>query len=120
MARLLRVQFPGAIYHVSARGNERRLIFRDDTDRARFLAQLAESRELYSVRLFLVCLMPNHFHLLLGTPGGNLSQSMGRLMTAYTVYFNKRHHRGMGMILIRFWLVICRREDLSCHPGKWR
>jgi putative transposase len=69
MARLLRVQFPGAIYHVSTRGNERRLLFRDDADRARFLAQLADSKELYSLRLFLVCLMPNHFHLLLATPG---------------------------------------------------
>jgi putative transposase len=81
MARLLRVQFPGAIYHVTARGNERRLIFRDDTDRRRFLEKLAESKELYAVRLYLVCLMPNHFHLLLGTPGGNLSQCMGRLIT---------------------------------------
>ena len=62
-----------------------RLVSGHDPDRARFLAQLAESKELYSVRLFLVCLMPNHFHLLLGTPGGNLSQSMGRLLTAYTV-----------------------------------
>jgi REP element-mobilizing transposase RayT len=68
-------------------------MFRDDADRARFLAQLAESKELYSVRLFLVCLMPNHFHLLLGTPGGNLSRCLGRLITAYTVYFNRRYHR---------------------------
>ena len=102
MARLLRVQFPGAIYHVSVRGNERRLIFRDDSDRARFLAQLAESKELYSVRLFLVCLMPNHFHLLLRTPGGNLSQCLGRLMTAYSVYFNKRHHRAGHLTQGRF------------------
>src|SRR4051794_20589592 len=93
MARLLRVQFPGAIYHVSTRGNERRLLFRDDADRERFLVQLAESKELYSMRLFLVCLMPNHFHLLLATPEGNLSRGIGRLMTAYTVYFNQRHHR---------------------------
>jgi REP element-mobilizing transposase RayT len=102
MARLLRVQFPGAIYHVSARGNERRLIFGDDRDRARFLAKLAESKELYSVRLFLVCLMPNHFHLLLGTPGGNLSQCLGRLMTAYSVYFNKGHHRAGHLTQGRF------------------
>ena len=102
MARLLRVLFPGALYHVSARGNERRLIFRDDTDRRRFLDQLAQSRELYSVRIFLVCLMPNHFHLLLETPGGNLSQCMGRLVTAYTVYFNKRHRRAGHLTQGRF------------------
>ena len=68
MARLLRVQFPGAIYRITARGNEQRLIFRDDKDRRRFLKKLAESKELHAVRLYLVCLMPNHFHLLLGHP----------------------------------------------------
>ena len=55
MARLLRVQFPGAIYHVSARGNERRLIFGDDQDRERFLQNLAEAQHLYRPRLYLVC-----------------------------------------------------------------
>ena len=93
MARLLRVQFPGAIYHVTVRGNERQLIFRDDPDRGRFLERLAQSQELYSVRLYLVCLMPNHLHLLLETPRGNLSNFMARLVTAYTVYDNLRHHR---------------------------
>ena len=61
MARLLRVQFAGAIYHVSVRGNERRRIFKDDKDRQRFLEQLAEAQELHRVRRYLVCLMPNHF-----------------------------------------------------------
>src|SRR5215204_4163289 len=93
MARLLRVQFPGAIFHVTVRGNERRLIYRDDPDRSRFLERLAESQELYCVRLYLVCLMPNHLHLLLETPSGNLSSFMARLITAYTVYYNLRHHR---------------------------
>lgn len=93
MARLLRVQFSGAIYHVMVRGNERRLIFRDDSDRQRFLERLAQSLELYSARLYLVCLMPNHLHMLLETPGGNLSCFMGRLITAYSVYYNLRHHR---------------------------
>jgi REP element-mobilizing transposase RayT len=128
MARLLRVQFPDAIDHVSVRGNERRLIFRDDADRARFLAQLAESKELYSVRLFLVCLMPNHFHLLLGTPGGNLSGCLGRLITAYTVYFNRRHHRVGHLTQGRFaaqlvegneyWLKLSRYIHLNPVCGK--
>jgi putative transposase len=64
MARLLRVQFEGAIYHVTARGNERRVIFRDDADRERFLRNLAQAQQLHGVRLYLVCLMPNHFHVL--------------------------------------------------------
>lgn len=95
MARTLRLQFPGAIYHVTFRGNERRIIFRQDADRQRFLDQLAESRDLFQVRLFLVCLMSNHVHLLLETPCGNLAAFMGRLLTAYAVYFN-RHYRRAG------------------------
>jgi REP element-mobilizing transposase RayT len=93
MARPLRIQFPGAIYHVTFRGNERRDIFGDEKDRERFLAQLAESREWAGGRLYLVCLMSNHVHLLLETPRANLSAWMGRLLTAYAVYFNLRRRR---------------------------
>ena len=93
MARLLRVQFEGAIYHVSVRGNERRLIFRDHRDRVRFLESLGQTQQLYSARLYLVCLMPNHLHLLIETPAANLSRFMARLPTSYTVYFNFRHRR---------------------------
>src|SRR5215831_9751891 len=93
MARLLRVPFPGAIYHVTVRGNERRLLFKDEADRKRFLSQLMESSQLHSARLYLVCLMPNHFHLLVETPCGNLSTFMARQLTAYAVYFNRRHQR---------------------------
>lgn len=93
MARPLRVCFEGALYHVVFRGNERRILFRDDPDRARFRDQLAESAVRYRIRLHLVCLMPNHVHLLVGTPDANLSAFMGRLLTAYVVYFNRRHRR---------------------------
>jgi REP element-mobilizing transposase RayT len=55
---LLRIQFPGAVYHVTVRGNERRLIFRDDADRRRFFDRLSQSQQVYSVRLYLACLMP--------------------------------------------------------------
>ena len=93
MARLLRIQYQGAIYHISARGNERRLIFRDDRDRERFLKKLMEAGEIHQARVYLVCLMPNHFHLLLETPAGNLSELMGRLLSGYAIYFNLRHGR---------------------------
>jgi REP element-mobilizing transposase RayT len=93
MARLLRVQLAGAIYHVMVRGNERRSLFKDERDRRRLLEQLAHARELHGVRLYLVCLRPNHVHLLLETPQANLSAFMARWLTAYTVYFNRRHQR---------------------------
>jgi REP element-mobilizing transposase RayT len=82
----------GAIYHVSARGNERRLILRDDQDRKSFLENLAQAQGLHQPRLYLVLLMPNHFHLLLETPAANLSALMARLLTGYAVDFSRWHH----------------------------
>jgi REP element-mobilizing transposase RayT/flagellar biosynthesis regulator FlaF len=84
------------------RGNERRVIFRDDNDRLRFLKQLGESVEMHQVRLHVVCLMPNHAHLLVGTPRANLSRFVERLLTAYAVYFNLRHHRAGHVTQGRF------------------
>ncbi|MBU1909810.1 MAG: transposase [Verrucomicrobia bacterium] len=93
MARPLRLQFPGAIHHVTFRGIERRLIFRDDRDRIRILGTLEEMADRHKVRVYLVCLMANHVHLLLETPRGHLSAFMGQFLTSYTVYFNLRHRR---------------------------
>jgi REP element-mobilizing transposase RayT len=93
MARAQRIEYEGAVYHVTARGNERRAIFQDDTDRERFLHTLAESVERFEVRLYLFCLMSNHIHLVVETPRANLGPFMHRLLTSYTVYFNRRHRR---------------------------
>lgn len=93
MARKPRALFEGGIYHVTSRGNERQAIFRDDRDRNRFLERLADSAATYQVRVYLYCLMPNHFHLLVETPLGNLDRFMGSLLTGYTVYFNRRYQR---------------------------
>ncbi|UCG12638.1 MAG: transposase [Deltaproteobacteria bacterium] len=93
MARPLRIEFPGAWYHVTSRGNERKSIFADDQDRRRFLEILASTVETYRVQLHAYALMANHFHLLLVTSEANLGSFMQRLNTAYTVYFNRRHRR---------------------------
>jgi len=102
MARKLRVQFEGAIYHVTIRGVERRTIFDDNDDRERFLERLGEAVEEYGVRLFLFCLMTNHAHLLVETPQANLSAFMHKLQTAYTVYYNLRHKRAGHLMQGRF------------------
>ena len=98
MPRHLRVQFPGAIYHVTIRGNGKNRIFEDDRDRERFLERLAGSVETYRARLYLFCLMSNHVHLLIETPSGNLSRFMQSLETGYTVYYNLRH-KSSGHVL---------------------
>lgn len=98
MARLLRIEFPGAIYHVTLRmlgdwKKETNQLFEDDRDRLRFLDRLGERVEHYEIRLYLFTLMANHVHLVLETPAGNLGRFMQSLATAYTVYFNLRHGR---------------------------
>ena len=106
MARLLRVEFPGAIYHVTSRmvGNwslDRGRLFVDTADRERFVERLGERVEQYNIRLYLFCLMSNHIHFVLETPAGNLGQFMQSLTTAYTVYYNLRHGRH-GHLLQRY------------------
>jgi putative transposase len=93
MARPQRIEYEGAVYHVTAQGNERRAIFRDDADHERFLRVLGASVTQFEVRLYLFCLMSNHLHLVVETPRANLGCFMHRLQTAYTVYFNQRHAR---------------------------
>jgi REP element-mobilizing transposase RayT len=93
MARPLRILFPEAYYHVTCRGNERKAIFRDDTDRSVFLDKLKASRQIYGVEIHAYVLMNNHFHLMLETPKGNLSEFMRHFNISYTAAFNRRHHR---------------------------
>jgi putative transposase len=102
MARKLRVEYEGAIYHVTIRGVERRTLFEDDEDRRRFVSRLGEGVEQHRVRLYLFCLMSNHVHLLVETPQANLSAFMHQLETAYTVYFNRRHSRVGHLMQGRF------------------
>jgi putative transposase len=104
MARHLRVEFPGAIYHVTCRmlGDRRSVLFRDDNDRDRLLERLAGGVEQYGVRLYLYVLMTNHFHLVFETPEANCSRFMHSLLTAYTVYFNLRHDRHGHLLDGRF------------------
>jgi putative transposase len=93
MARPLRIQYPNAVYHVTCRGNERQSIFRDGEDRKRFLRILSQSLNIYTVKLYSYVLMNNHFHLLVETPLGNLSEFMRKFNITYTGYYNRRHAR---------------------------
>jgi REP element-mobilizing transposase RayT len=93
MARPLRILFPDAHYHVTCRGNERKAIFRDETDRSVFLDKLKASRQIYGVEIHAYVLMNNHFHLIVETPKGNLSEFMRHFNISYTAAFNRRHHR---------------------------
>ncbi len=110
MARPLRIEYEGAVYHVTVRGNEQRPLFVDEGDRGRFLRVLGEGVESFEVRLYLFCLMTNHVHLVLETPRGNLSRFMHRLQTAYTVYFNHRHGRHGHLMQGRYGASVVERD----------
>ena len=84
MARPIRVEYPGAWYHVTCRGNERKEIFSDDLDRVKFLAILVKSAELYGIEVHAYVLMDNHFYLVLMSRQPNLKRFMQRFNTAYT------------------------------------
>ena len=102
MARALRIERPGGRYHVTARGNERKEIFRDDTDRFHFLESLGELAERFGVRVHAYVLMDNHYHLLLETPEANLSRAMHWLNVGYCVWFNRRRRRHGHLLQGRF------------------
>ncbi len=91
MARPLRIEYPGAVYHVITRGNNRQAIFCDDHDRVAYLEKLFHYCREKAVHLFCYCLLSNHVHLLLETPQGNLSRMMQAFQTSYTVSWNRRH-----------------------------
>ena len=93
MARQLRIQYPGAYYHVTSRGNERQKIYKDDKDYQIFLDKLAISLDVYNVSLLAYVCMTNHFHLFLTTPDGNLSEFMRHFNISYTSAFNRRYKR---------------------------
>jgi REP element-mobilizing transposase RayT len=106
MARALRIQYPGAYYHVTSRGNERRDIYKSQRDREKFLFYLESSSERYGARIHGYCLMSNHYHLLLETPEGNLSQIMRHINGAYTTYYNIKRKRSGHLFQGRYHAVL--------------
>jgi putative transposase len=106
MARPLRIYVPGAWYHITARGNERRDIVRDDTDYEGFLTRLATMTERYQLSLYAYVLMPNHFHLLVEPSEDNLSRAMQWLNVSYSQWFNRRHQRTGHLFQGRFKSIL--------------
>ena len=93
MARQLRIEFPGAFYHVTSRGNEKKPVFIADRDKENFLEILEIAHQRFKAIFLTYCCMNNHFHFFIQTPLGNLSKIMHFINTAHTAYFNKAHER---------------------------
>lgn len=136
MARPLRLEFAGALYHVTARGNARGDIFVDDADRRLFLEFLAKEISQQGWRCYAYCLMGNHYHLLIETPEPNLVAGMRRFNGIYTQAFNRRHGRvghvfqgryksilvdkdSYGLELSRYIVLNPVRARMVKHPEHW-
>ena len=106
MARQLRIEFVGAVYHIMSRGNERNPIFKSDSDRVLFISTLKDSSELFGVEVMAYVLMNNHYHLILRTPNANLSSFMRHFGLTYTVRFNKKYKRSGHLFQGRFKAIL--------------
>jgi putative transposase len=119
MARPLRIDQAGGWYHVTARGNERKPIFRDDRDRQHFLQVIAEMVLRFRVRLHCFVLMDNHYHLVLELTETNLSRAVQWLNVSYSVWFNRRHQRSGHLFQGRFKSVAVSRDEWALGLSRY-
>jgi REP element-mobilizing transposase RayT len=119
MARPLRIEFAGALYHVMSRGNERRAVVRDDADRQKRLDWLERTVETYGWRLHAFALLTNHEHLFVETPEANLSAGMQFLNGNYTSYFNRRHRRAGHLFQGRFKAQLIEEEGYFLEVSRY-
>lgn len=115
MSRPLRVCFPGALYHVFARGNDRRPLYDDDADFTRFLELLALGIDRHGWRCHAYCLMRNHYHLLVETPRANLSEGMRHLNGRYAQDFHRRHGTVGHLFQGRFRATLIEKDEGHVH-----
>lgn len=137
MARPLRLEYAGAVYHITSRGNAKQAIFCDDIDRQAFLAIVGSTVKRFGWTVYAYCLMGNHYHLLVETPVPNLSRGMRHLNGLYTQRFNRRHGRVGHVLQGRFGAILVERETyllelvryialnpiragIASGPEKWR
>jgi putative transposase len=111
MTRPLRIEYPGAVYHVTSRGNDKKAVFKDDLDRENFLNTLQHVNKRYNWLCHAYCLMTNHYHLLIETPDSNLSLGMRQLNGVYTQLFNKRYKRTGHLFQGRFKGILIQKDS---------
>lgn len=119
MARPLRLEFSGALYHVTSRGDRREPIYEDDEDRVAFLGVLASVVERFNWLVHAYCLMGNHYHLLIETPDGNLSKGMRQLNGVYTQHSNRRHGRVGHLFQGRYKAILVQKESYLLEISRY-
>jgi len=119
MARPLRIEFAGALYHVTSRGDGQEAIYLNDTDRAAFLDILSKVCERFNWVVHAYCLMTNHYHLLIETPDANLSQGMRQLNGVFTQRFNRSHERVGHVFQGRYKAILVQKESYLLELARY-
>lgn len=119
MTRPLRLEFAGALYHVTARGNRSNVIYRDDSDRLVWLEIIEQTCKRHQCIVHSYCQMGNHFHLMIETTSANLPQAMRHLNGLYSEYFNQRHHIVGHMFQGRYKAILVQRESYLLELSRY-
>ena len=119
MARPLRIEFSGALYHITSRGDRREAIYEDDDDRELFLGTLSEVVERFNWLCHSYCLMTNHYHLVVETPDANLSKGMRHLNGVFTQATNRRHRRSGRLFQGRFKGILVDKESYLLELSRY-
>ncbi len=119
MARPLRIVYPGALYHLTSRGDRQEAIFDDDQDRTAFLNVLSEVVFRFRWRCHAYCLMGNHYHLMIGTPEANLTRGMRHLNGVFTQWSNRRHKRSGHLFQGRYKAILIDRDSYFLELARY-
>jgi len=119
MGRPLRINYPGAFYHVTSRGNERKSIYQTNRDYEKFMGYLESATERYGANIHCFCLMTNHYHLLLETPRGNLESILHHINTAYTNYFNAKKRRSGHLFQGRYRAILVEKDLYALELSRY-
>ncbi len=119
MSRPLRIEYSGALYHVTCRGDRRGAIYRTDSDRTVWMHMLAASCSRFNFRIHAFCQMGNHFHLLVETIDGELAGGMRHLNGCYAQYFNRRHGLVGHLFQGRYKAILCQKDSYLLELARY-
>ncbi len=119
MARPLRIEYEDAVYHVTARGNEKRKIYFTKTDYQKFLQYIAESKKKFGILIHSYVLMGNHYHLIIETPEANLSKALHYINGSYTTYVNNKRKRSGHLFQGRYKAIVVSKDNYLVELSRY-
>jgi putative transposase len=119
VARPLRIEYPGAFYHITSRGNELKDVFKSQKDREKFLSYFDSATLRYGAVIHVYCMMGNHYHILMETPEGNLSQIMHHINASYTTYFNVKRQRAGHLFQGRYKAIVVDADEYAKELSRY-